>query len=231
MRGVNLLIDTNVISLCVIANVIAVETEVSKNRLALWQTKPRPDPTKEAEILALASLCESARSGLLQFWTNIGVIAEAWRGRGWPKQTEYSLLRGIALRHAETAISYRNLPMELNDLQAAKRSVEHLLNAQSVSESIISQDNHRKLKSICRSLHPNHYPDAAILLDAEHNQLDYFMTTDKKFRNALRSNKHLEIQCQALSPKEICRSLGLKQTAELPFDFGQRYLLNGIKYD
>lgn len=50
-------------------------------------------------------------------------------------------------------------------------------------------------KSICRGIHPNHYPDALHLWTAEESGIDVFLTHDAKFRNVMFFQK-IQLNCQ-----------------------------------
>jgi hypothetical protein len=57
-------------------------------------------------------------------------------------------------------------------------------------------------KAICRSIDRTHYPDALHLWTAEENNLDVFLTTDRRFRNVI-DRQNIELHCHIMFPNEL----------------------------
>jgi hypothetical protein len=74
-----------------------------------------------------------------------------------------------------------------------------------------------RFKALCRHLARTHYPDAFHLWTAEASKLDYFLTLDKKFPNALRNNHDLDFPCEPVSPEEFLCSLGVSERDPYPY--------------
>jgi predicted nucleic acid-binding protein len=57
-------------------------------------------------------------------------------------------------------------------------------------------------KAICQGIDRAHYPDALHLWTAEENNLDVFLTTDRRFRNVI-DRQNIELHCHIMFPNEL----------------------------
>lgn len=73
-----------------------------------------------------------------------------------------------------------------------------------------------RFKVICEGLSKKQYPDAFHLWSAEVNGMDIFLTTDKKFINAVTKSKKIDLPCYPMSPTELLNKL--KKDVE-PIDY------------
>jgi hypothetical protein len=101
--------------------------------------------------------------------------------------------------------------------------------------STFELDNMRKnavFKEICRTLSWKHWPDAFHLWTAEVNGVDFYVTLDKKFKNALSKNQRLSIACETVFPDQLLERQGITERDPLPpllpgtfYTMGQAYHL------
>ncbi len=57
-------------------------------------------------------------------------------------------------------------------------------------------------RAICHGIAETHYPDALHLFTAEMNDLDFFLTTDKKFKNVA-DRQNVSLNCRILLPSTL----------------------------
>jgi hypothetical protein len=57
-------------------------------------------------------------------------------------------------------------------------------------------------RAICYGIDEKHFPDALHLWTAEENEMDVFLTLDKKFRNLIEHRK-VELRCKVMFPSEV----------------------------
>lgn len=60
-------------------------------------------------------------------------------------------------------------------------------------------------RSICHGIDETHIPDALHLWTAEENNMDTFLTLDKKFQNLIK-NQQVELKCKVMFPSEVLAS-------------------------
>ena len=80
--------------------------------------------------------------------------------------------------------------------------------------------------SVCKLFDSNeHLPDVFHLWTAERNQLNVFLTLDKKFSNMLDFNTKntLPIITKVLTPVELLRELGIASQDDVPVEYGKIY--------
>lgn len=79
-----------------------------------------------------------------------------------------------------------------------------------------------RFRAMCNSLQETHYPDAFHLWTAEVNNLDYFLTIDKKFINAMTMTSKALGRAKPIAPRDLATELSVDVLDPMPvshYDF------------
>jgi hypothetical protein len=71
-------------------------------------------------------------------------------------------------------------------------------------------------KEICRDLSEKHYPDAFHLWTADMNELDYFLSADKKFVSVMTLTKGTQLISRPIAPRDLLECFGITELDPLP---------------
>ena len=74
-----------------------------------------------------------------------------------------------------------------------------------------------QFKALCSQLSATHYPDALHLWTGEINNLDFFLTIDKKFINAITESCNVKFHCKPISPDSLLNLLAVAERDSVPF--------------
>jgi hypothetical protein len=83
------------------------------------------------------------------------------------------------------------------------------------------------LGAICDGLSPRHYPDAMHFWTAVTNNVDFFLTVDRKFMRILAANRQVKTRTKAISPSDLLKHLGVTTLDAPRLDPGKVYDLFG----
>lgn len=110
-------------------------------------------------------------------------------------------------------------------------SVELLIDsAQTLRLTRFEVESLRNIKwfqSLCKIVQsPENYPDVFHAWTAERNQLDVFLTLEKKLPNTMSYlGKNFQIRTQVLRPTNFLNQLGISKTDDVPVEFDKFYSL------
>jgi hypothetical protein len=85
-----------------------------------------------------------------------------------------------------------------------------------------------RFRDICQGLSKKQFPDAFHLWTAEVSGLDYFLSTDKKFIQAITKLDKTDLPCKPISPEDLLSELGVTERDPFPYEEGQFYNLFGM---
>lgn len=181
-----------------------------------------------AEIVALAGVTESFRAGGLRALTSFELSAERLSGRVSGGGLRGDLWRDVKLEHVPAPVDRSKLlgsmdlsaitsrvhqarfHRRLRDLASDPnrcKKVEHYALSDFELESIARLP---EFDEICKAVSETRLGDAFHLWTAVRNGLDYFLTTDRKFLDAVRgSGLDIDIQTRVVSPSELLDAQGL----------------------
>ncbi|MCQ2046826.1 Uncharacterised protein [Stutzerimonas stutzeri] len=97
---------------------------------------------------------------------------------------------------------------------------------ESMLENIKNLERYRFLS---KSLSSEQKVDAFHYWTAETNNFDYFLTMDRKFRNAMTDSKKVVSHCRIVLPSELLEKLGISELIDFEFEEGVFYGIGGNK--
>lgn len=165
---------------------------------------PRVDETDRIlNIPYLASLCQAAEQGNIEFYSSFELAMERLRQRG-PDDgyLGLDLMRNISLKDAESPIT-RTIVIDGFGRNFGITEEEQMTFFKKIQDP--------EFQNIAKHFSHNQIDDAYHLWTAEKNKLDIFLTMDSKFVNsAKQEQRHLNMNAKAMLPADLCKSLNLR---------------------
>lgn len=246
----NVLIDTSVLSHGQFARTIGVEVPGWGNSLALIEAK-KARPSNEIwlrrQIESLPTVARMAKEECIVLHSYSELDAEFDRGGSFPGGAPGDAFAGVPIKSVaaplDRAMFYQ---VPIAEFVSTSSQIEYctwllkdglkLLEKPKLVEKLNEQQifalqNLPRYREICSSLVPAQYVDALHLWTGELNSIDVFLTMDRTFRNALGNNRKIVLRCTPLGPCELLDKLEVTDRDPLPFEYGRRYLLNGVPYE
>lgn len=203
------------------------------------KTRSAAEPWLRAEIQALASIAEAARRGTISVFSSFELEAESWRGRGKPHGRRIDLWAGVDAGHVPPPLDRSRWTGALVGSKIASGEHQHafvaellmLANRQISEEWLLALEvppherqnlaRLNELVAICNAVDEPRWVDAFHFWTALCNDIEYFLTTDRKLLNSLREKDLApDIVCRAVSATELAEALSLPPSA-LPIGEGE----------
>ena len=254
-KALRILLDNSVRSL---ARGFAIPIQVSQgslgedNALVLFQISEARSSTeryKQEQLEALPTIAELAASGKIELFTSMELALEHLRNAKWPIFEVGDLLpRPISSGQVPAPIERQGRgnfdPFSKEDGDNLVEFVSWLLQPNYRSKLLSTTTDPKltdfeatnlrnidALDEICRSLSEKHYGDAYHLWTATVNDMDYFLTSDKRFSNAVTQNQTRSVRCAPIFPTELVEKFGIQDLKPLPFEYGKKYYYSGLEYN
>jgi hypothetical protein len=199
-------------------------------RIAGWTPKPQPyGAWLQEQIRCLPTIARLAARDSIRLYTYSELEFEEWSGRSEMMGTFGDLFPRKTIKRCPAAINRPRFRQNVDFSYYLNRDemIEFCKFLLTIDPSLLprtgelwntlpglQQRNILRLgqfESVCRSLAENHYPDAFHLWTAETNELDYFLTMDRRFLNALSTNRRLDFRCKCVSPDDLLNDLGFAE--------------------
>lgn len=188
------------------------------------------------QIEALPTITRLAREGKIVFCTSHELKFESFRAsRGW-RGSRGDLFRGIVYECVPAAIErsyfwqtidlnkytsgegqvgwYKNFLLKVDENQLLERLKGHIEFPDFDRQNI---ENLGRFRELCKYLDTDdHIRDAFHLWTAEVNNLNYFLTVDKKFINKMTRSTPLSLSTPPITPAELVKKLGIRILDPLP---------------
>ena len=247
-----ILVDNSVMSFGATGHGITVPIPDMVNRLLLVQAKPvrkEKETWLKRQIECLPTVGRLAREGGLSLHTYDELLYEAMARRdALPRELFGNVFADVEINHVAPPVrrgvfwpgdlfthvkkgALAEFCRWLIDSYSEKWLQGSFLEGILTQEEIANLNNIEQFRSICHSLSEAQYADGYHLWAGEVNGLSYFLTIDRKFTNALKSNCRLKTRCIPICPSDLLEVLGIEELEPLPFEFGRRYYLSGRPYD
>lgn len=84
-------------------------------------------------------------------------------------------------------------------------------------DMVTNLKNIERFKTICKDISDNQLLDAFHLWSAETNNMDYFLTVDKKFIRVMTQSKSIDLPCPPISPSQLMDKLN--EDKKTPFKY------------
>jgi len=211
-----------------------------------FQRKPLPSGTEQwlgDEIRCLPTVARLAREGKISLWTYFETQSEAWKRQGsFPRIPFGSVFQKVPIMTVDPAIecSYF-IQAKIGDYVKPERligfcrflikKVGELIGskeAQSLPPSMQKNlSDVDRLRELCTGLAEKQFPDAFHLWTAETHGLEYFLTVDRKFINAMTQSKNTPLHTYPCTPAELLNVLGVVDRDPFPFKEGVFYDVGG----
>jgi|SRR5579862_2650217 len=171
---------------------------------------------KRAQSEAMVGIAQSAREGRVYLFIYNEIETENLRGTLFPLGVVANCLDGVEIGRVPAAIErsiFQKMPLDTFTEKSTRVDFCRGLLSLDYREfakrtklmSMLSDFERRNLESLgrfrelCDNLDETHYPDALHLWTAEVNNLNFFLTADKKFINAMTETNQV-----ALTTRPIC---------------------------
>jgi hypothetical protein len=199
------------------------------------------------QIECLPTVARLAREGTLVFHTYFELIFESWKRRNFPALPLGNLFDGIEIHHIDSAVERSRIFPSVNSQIFDKKEViefckwllcanietlanDSIISAKFPTSELDNLRNAQRFREICKGLSDKQLPDALHLWTGEVNDLDFFLTTDRKFIRVMRNTKRIPLACQPISPEELLEELGITNLDPLPFEIDQFYTIWGTPH-
>lgn len=252
MKKYKILVDTDVFSIADPARWVRVPPppgSIFSNRMLLIHGKERRNEKIQVSLQAIGKHC---RDGHMSLFRTSELMYEDWQGfqSMGNNLTHYYAFNNCKVEDIKSPIErsffYPISNLDGNQLQSF---IEFLLNTESshlmdildkisirhpnvFEYNTVTETSFNWFKNLCSRLNKNKYRDAFHFWAAEHNEIDFFLSEDKKFRNELSmSLKHGGLQhfCMAVGVVEFVSQLQIEtQSVVLP-ESGAYYDMGGHK--
>lgn len=199
---------------------------------------------KQTQIECLPTIARLAKEKKLVLYSYDELDFESWKESQGVKGGKGDLLYGVKIHAARSPIDRSKfVPLTLDQVCSREDVIKYcqfLINLDpcELSEDICPRlrsrfddfelrniDSLDQFRGICKTLAPKQYPDALHLWTGEVNGLDFFLTTDRKFINAITQSSKLNLNCKTISPEGLLDHLEITERDPMPFDHdGFRYL-------
>lgn len=202
-----------------------------------WRGQPPKQPWLQEQIDCLPTIAALVRNGRIRFFTYNELRFEAWHARG----GGFSVFEGLPLTPVPAPLErsrlfiHSDFKRTIHGSETAAFAKFLLYNmteplaAQLIETGVLTEFEVQNLKQlgrfreICAGLSAKHHRDALHLWTAEVNGMDYFLTTELKFRRALAQKKDFTPRCKIVSPSDLLSELGVSEREPLPFEPGEEY--------
>tara|TARA_B100001059_G_C17797807_1_gene564179 strand:+ start:896 stop:1762 length:867 start_codon:yes stop_codon:yes gene_type:complete len=91
--------------------------------------------------------------------------------------------------------------------------------------------NIERFKAICKGISDNQLLDAFHLWSAETNNMDYFLTVDKKFIRVMTQSKSIDLPCPPISPSQLIEQLDEDKKTPFKYQKGEFIDFLGHKHE
>lgn len=178
----------------------------------------------EGEKLALSQIAEKVAARSVKLYSSVELQAERMRIEKVASQRRRNVFDDLRIEEARVPFNKSKLPLSMDDFLSKASLINFcktflLRSSAEETEAFISRmsknlvygpdefeihclRNKAKFQSLCTNLHEGHIPDAFHLWTAEENGMNYFLTLDKKFINAVSRNLD-GFACRPAIPSQI----------------------------
>jgi hypothetical protein len=194
-----------------------------KNSIVRIVTRPAPNIPKnelwkQAQSAAIPRIAQLARDSKVHLFTYTEIEHETLNGTLFPSSLATNSLAGVKIKHVPSAIErskVQQIPFDTYTLKRTRiafcRWLIRLRNyenetAKKAGFSEFERKNFESLdrfREICSGLNEKHYPDAFHLWTAEVNDLNYFLTADKKFIKAMTETSRIALTTRPIAPSDF----------------------------
>jgi hypothetical protein len=194
-----------------------------KNSIVRIATRPAPNIPqnelwKQAQSDAIPHIAQLVSDSKVQLFTYTEIEHETLNGTLFPSSLATNSLAGIKIEHVPSAIERSKVQQMTFDTFTLKRTridfYRWLIGLRDYEDEVAKKtgfsDFERKnfksldrFRDICSGLNEKHYPDAFHLWTAEVNDLDYFLTADKKFIKAITETSRIALITRPIAPSDF----------------------------
>jgi uncharacterized protein len=198
-----LLLDTNIWVSTVTHNWILVPqtlrrgstvttVEIARPRPRSFRNKTQEDSDRIYE--ALKRIAEMAKAGQAILYESDEILLEGLNLRQ-PglRGTEFDVFHGVRHQRARAPLSRTAVIDYSYSPDTARRAWQEFL----------SQIRHPRFLALKKATGGNHLADLYHVWEAEHNSLEYFVTLDAKFVNAVSNSRHFDSVVRVCTPTQL----------------------------
>jgi len=233
------LVDTSAFRLSLTADVVHVSLKSGARtpKLIAIRRKPslsRDQHWRQRQIEAMPTIARLVRDGQLTLADSTelsleeikgtyvgvsGITGDLFRDVRWkhvPAAIERSKFQQIDMdsyTRKGTVIAFCKILLGLDSREVAARPRFLQRFTDFEQENLRSLD---RFRLICAGLNENHYPDALHLWTAEVNGLDYFLTADRRFTNAMTKTSRVSLTTRLVSPVDLLAEVGVTGVDPMP---------------
>jgi predicted nucleic acid-binding protein len=194
------------------------------NSLVKMVTRRVPKRWNQAQSDALLAIAQFAREDRVHLFTYSEIELETLNGTLFPSSQIADCFDGVTIDHLDPPIDRSKL-QKMSEDEFCKKETRvkffdwlRSINPADLADkpwflatfSAFERRNFESLgrfRAICRDLAQTHFPDAFHLWTAEVHGLDYFLTADKKFINALTKSSRINLITRPIGPSDFVAEL------------------------
>jgi len=204
------------------------------------------DEWKREQLTCLATIGRLAREGRIEVFTCTEIGMEEMNAATWLQNQLGDIFFGVKIDELPSAVerSYFHQTIDFSKYASGDATAEFvdefLLKVRQEHVSVIQQrmkdlpafdlanlQNVERFRELCKGLGTkDHRRDAFHLWTAEVHFLDYFLTGDKRFVNAMTQSKRMEFVTRPVTPVQLLGILGLPPLDPIPLADGRFYHLH-----
>jgi hypothetical protein len=195
-----------------------------RNSLVREVIRRVPKRWNQTQSDALFNIAKLARENRVRLFIYSEIELETLAGTLFPSRMISDCFDGMTIDRVEAAIERSKLfsmPMhEYSDKKARVAFVQWLCAIKpadlAAKPKLLAKfspferrnlESLNRLRTLCKNLAEEHFPDAFHLWTAEVNELDYFLTADKRFINALTKTSRVALVARPISPSDFVEEL------------------------
>ena len=200
-----------------------------------YRRKPLQGDWRDEEVASLPTIISLVASGVLKLFVGREVAFEGLKANVVGKGTKGDLFKDVEIALCESPIDRSYFKSQtIDQVCDSGELIKFCETLVKINPAMIEKvpefwdrlpanvqenfGNLDRLRSLLDAL-PNkrHWPDAFNLWSAECSQSDYFLTTDRRFINALTKTAQIELPVSLMTPSQLLADLGVTDREPLPF--------------
>lgn len=213
-----------------------------------FERKPLPSADQEwkiKQIVCLPTVRRLAVEEKIKLYTYNELTHEAWKRPGsFPLNFLGDLFAGITFQHVDAAVERSFFfQMEFSEYLKNDEMIKFCVwlldsKVEELADRFEGQERYpvfllnnlrqvERFRELCKGLAKKQYPDAFHLWSAEVNEMEYFLTTDRKFIQVMTETKNINLPCKPVSPSDFLNILRVKDLEPFEFKPNQFYNIFG----
>lgn len=230
---------------CIISDGDILTGERRNGVIGYVRKEPPKENWKREQFECLPTISELAETGKIELFRYLELDFEDWKRVGsFPSNKLGKLFEPKKMKRVSAAIERSYFLQSSLETHLEKSRVMEFcrwLNTPNLEDKILRSKAADKLpeqmkcnitqleryRVLCKNLSESQRIDAFHFWSAEIAGIDYFLTTDKKFVNAMRITNKVESSCSLVFPSELSNILNCGERSKFKYETGVFYGIAG----